>query len=51
MTKREMMKKGLCFKFKKHGHGATDCPTDEEDTNDDDMNQEQGQQHFMSWKE
>ena len=26
VTKREMMKKGLCFKCKKRGHKAVDCP-------------------------
>ena len=43
MTKRDMIKKGLCFKCKKHGHRARECPNDD-DTNDDETPEQQHMQ-------
>ena len=38
-----LMKKGLCFKSKKHGHRAHECPNDD-DTNDDKTPEQQHMQ-------
>ena len=45
MTKRDTMKEGLCFKCKKHGHRAHECPNDDDTTNDDETPEQQHVQH------